>query len=96
LEVSKLKIGDILITEAGKVLVVSLTPTAMPTTTQLYNFSLDGDHTYFANGYAVHNKLSCSSYGPGLCPNNDRGALYANDATQKVGIHTTAPQKLWM
>ena len=23
---------------------------------QLYNFSLDGNHTYFANGYLVHNK----------------------------------------
>ena len=93
LEVSKLKIGDILITEAGKVLVVSLTPATMPTSTQLYNFELDGDHTYFANGYAVHNKVDCTPYGAGLCPNNNGGALYADDATEKVGIHTTAPQK---
>jgi hypothetical protein len=24
--------------------------------TQLYNFVLDGDHTYYADGYLVHNK----------------------------------------
>jgi hypothetical protein len=60
LKVSKLQIGDILITDAGKVLVVSLTPSSRPASTQLYNFSLDGDRTYFADGFAVHNKISCT------------------------------------
>lgn len=26
--------------------------------TQLYNFIVDGDHTYYADGYLVHNKTS--------------------------------------
>jgi Hom_end-associated Hint len=58
LEVSLLKIGDILITEAGKVLVISISASSNSSSTQLYNFELDGDHTYFANGFAVHNKLA--------------------------------------
>ena len=29
----------------------------------LYNFSVDGDHTYFANGYLVHNKVMDDSGG---------------------------------
>jgi hypothetical protein len=97
LEVSKLTIGDILITEAGKVLVVSLTPASQSASTQLYNFELDGDHTYFANGYAVHNKVQCVSdldntiIGP-ICGNSARGALYANSTNNRVGINNTAPQ----
>ncbi len=49
LEVSQLQIGDILITENDKVLVVSINQSSSASSTQLYNFELDGDHTYFAN-----------------------------------------------
>jgi hypothetical protein len=56
LEVSLLEIGDILITEESKILVVSISASPSDASTQLYNFELDGDHTYFANGFAVHNK----------------------------------------
>ena len=44
-----------------------------PAETQLYNFLLDGDHTYIADGYVVHNKEGCnnqaasSSGGSGGC-----------------------------
>ena len=61
LEVSKLTIGDILITEHDNVLVVSINSAPSASSTQLYNFELDGDHTYFANGFAVHNKLAPGS-----------------------------------
>ena len=27
-----------------------------------YNFKLDGDHTYYADGYLVHNKMACVSW----------------------------------
>lgn len=56
LEVSELKIGDILVTDTGNIVVRSLAPTVVSKDTQLYNFELDGDHTYYADGFAVHNK----------------------------------------
>jgi intein/homing endonuclease len=56
LEVSKLTIGDTLITENGHVIIRSIEHKKSDSSTQLYNFELDGDHTYFANGFAVHNK----------------------------------------
>ncbi len=34
-----------------------------PAKTQLYNFKLDGDHTYIADGFVVHNKQDCGSGG---------------------------------
>jgi len=58
LEVTLLEIGDVLITEHSKILVVSISSSPSSSSTQLYNFELDGDHTYFANGFAVHNKLA--------------------------------------
>ena len=90
LEVTKLQIGDLLITRDQKILVVSLTPFERPATTQLYNFSLDGDHTYFANDYAVHNKQACI---PGQFCNNSKVALYADGINKTVGIWTSTPQK---
>jgi hypothetical protein len=56
LEVTKLVIGDVLITENDKVFIMSIGKSSSDSSTQLYNFELDGDHTYFANGFAVHNK----------------------------------------
>ena len=45
--------------------------------TPIYNFALDGDHTYHANGYLVHNKspfcscvtesYGCEAHGGGSC-----------------------------
>jgi hypothetical protein len=58
LEVSLLTIGDTIITTSGYTVITSLTPHTNATDTQLYNFELDGDHTYFANGLAVHNKIN--------------------------------------
>ena len=39
--------------------------------TPLYNFKLDGDHTYYANNYLVHNKSenpnsTCEDIQPGI------------------------------
>jgi hypothetical protein len=49
LEVTQLEIGDILVTEDDNVLIISISSTPSDSSTQLYNFELDGDHTYFAN-----------------------------------------------
>lgn len=56
LPVTLMKKGDVLITENGTIVIKTIEKTNKPASTQLYNFELDGDHTYYANGFAVHNK----------------------------------------
>lgn len=57
-DVTGLKVGDTLILENGKTMTIETIesrdryPTEMP----VYNPSLNGDQTYFADGYLVHNK----------------------------------------
>ncbi|MBF0356048.1 MAG: hypothetical protein HQL43_12505 [Alphaproteobacteria bacterium] len=56
LQVTKLEVGDVLRTANGDVEVKSIQhKTGSPEMT-VYNFHLSGNHTYFADGYAVHNK----------------------------------------
>lgn len=57
LAVSKLAIGDRLLVSGGVEEVVSIEPRGGAAGQVLYNPMLDGDHTYFADGYLVHNKL---------------------------------------
>ena len=57
LRIAKLEVGDKIITSTGQVEVETLEGTGghnvdMP----LYNFKLDGNNTYHADGYVVHNK----------------------------------------
>lgn len=63
IEVGQLEIGDILVTENGNIELKTLDSKSNKTDTQLYNFKLDGDHTYYADGYLVHNKEVCSEDG---------------------------------
>lgn len=56
LHVTKLEIGDILRTADGDVVVESIRQMAGSFDTPLYNVHLSGSQTYFANGFAVHNK----------------------------------------
>lgn len=56
LAVTLMTIGDVLVTESGSMVITSIERIEKSASTQLFNFELDGDHTYFANGYAVHNK----------------------------------------
>ncbi len=57
--VTELKVGDTLITENGNVILRTIDSKNDKASTQLYNFKLDGDHTYYADGYLVHNKMAC-------------------------------------
>jgi hypothetical protein len=50
-----LHIGDILITETGTVMVKRIESKDVETEMKVYNLMLDGDHTYYADGYLVHN-----------------------------------------
>lgn len=65
--VTKLEIGDTLITDSGQVKLNTIDAKDEPSTTPLYNFLLNGDHTYYADGYLVHNKAECHDDGD---PNN--------------------------
>jgi len=51
-----LSIGDEIIKESGSEVVLNIGYTVMSKDTQLYNFKLSGNNTYYANGYLVHNK----------------------------------------
>lgn len=57
--VTPLKIGDTLITDHGNVVLKTIDSKSDSSDTQLYNFLLTGDHTYYADGYLVHNKAAC-------------------------------------
>lgn len=71
IEIGQLEIGDVLVTENGNVELKTLDFKSDRTDTQLYNFILDGDHTYYADGYLVHNKEACAyNEANGMCGNS--------------------------
>ena len=61
--VTTLKVGDTLITDKGSVLLKTIDGKDATEVTPLFNFYLDGDHTYYADGYLVHNKAACDTSG---------------------------------
>jgi len=60
LEIGQLEVGDLMITEAGEIRVERIEKQSAPAETQLYNFSVTGNRTYYVRengtGYLVHNK----------------------------------------
>lgn len=54
LNVTELHVGDQIITREGTETVFAITFMEMPVT--VYNLAVDGNDTFFANGYLVHNK----------------------------------------
>lgn len=60
LEIGKLEVGDMMITETGEQRVERIEKQSAPAETQLYNFSVTGNRTYYVlengTGYLVHNK----------------------------------------
>ena len=61
LKVTQLKKGDILVKKSGLELILSIDTKI--TEEKVYNFELDGSHSYMADEYKVHNK--CASI---MCP----------------------------
>ena len=61
LKVSQLKEGDILVKKTGLEMILSID--SKVTKEKVYNFELDGTHSYMADDYKVHNK--CASI---MCP----------------------------
>jgi len=57
LNITELTVGDIIIGHAGdETRVDYYNVKQVPEDTPVYNFGLDGDHLYFANGFCVHNR----------------------------------------
>ncbi len=54
--VSMLKVGDEIITESKTIIINSIEEHDGDSNQTLYNFELDGDKTYYADSYLVHNK----------------------------------------
>ncbi len=56
LNITKLEVGDVIITENGKIKIEKIKSKSADPNQTVYNLILDGDHTYIANGFVVHNK----------------------------------------
>jgi hypothetical protein len=57
LNTTEFKLGDEIVTHDGNSVVVNSIQTKdVDSDTPVYNFSLDGDKTYYANGWLVHNR----------------------------------------
>lgn len=56
LPISQLEIGDVLVTDHGLERVNSFDYIIQPQT--VYNFTVSGNHTYYADGYLVHNNVT--------------------------------------
>jgi hypothetical protein len=69
IEVDQLLPGDILLDDKGNTITVErITPVVGAEIQTVYNFEIDGNHTYFANGILVHNKRAVN-YGGGSYTN---------------------------
>ena len=69
LEVWLLEVWDVLVTKNGFEEIKSLEWIDSDKDTQLYNLMLDWDHTYYADGYLVHNKqLALTMKADWTCP----------------------------
>ncbi len=91
--VTELKVGDTLVTDHGLVRLNTIDSKVEPATTALYNFALTGDHTYYADGYIVHNKTPCGSQeGWNICygPGTTSGGICMNPANG-LGIFPPGP-----
>jgi len=79
-EIGQLQIGDTIIgLEADYTVIETISTKEVPDNTPIYNFTLDGDHEYFANGFLVHNKGGGGGGGGGA------GAVGSNGAGNSGG-----------
>lgn len=91
--VTTLKVGDTLITDKENVLLKTIDGKNAKDTTPLYNFFLTGDHTYYADGYLVHNKAACdATHGCGsqVCLGAD-GRIVNFDSSYSSGVCASCP-----
>jgi uncharacterized coiled-coil protein SlyX/uncharacterized protein YwbE len=69
IEVSQLEPGDFVMDSTGKwIEIKTIVPEVLAEMQTVYNFEIQGNHTYFANGILVHNKMA-PNYGGGTYTN---------------------------
>lgn len=102
LVVLRLEVGDHVETESGSIRIEKIEREDADAEMQLYDLKLDGDHTYFANGYLAHNCLAgglvrAENMGPdvdgyggddGTLPMKSGEYVIRQDAVKALGLHT--------
>ena len=80
LDVTELKVWDIMVTNSGYEKIEKIDYIDSGYNTQLYNFILDWDHTYYANWYLVHNKNGVyqNSYNEGITECLEHWRVWSN------------------
>jgi len=73
LTVAILNIGDVIITDSESITIESIESHEGNAENTVYNFKLDGDHSYYADGYLVHNKEILDDEGFAFEPGWDPG-----------------------
>jgi len=68
LTVDILNVGDVIITNSESITIESIESHDGNAEDIVYNFILDGDHTYYANNILVHNKENVPEYGADVDP----------------------------
>lgn len=64
MEVAELVYGDLVLNTSDETIVInSISPIMTLVPIQTYNLSIEGNHTYYANGILVHNKMDSSMIG---------------------------------
>jgi hypothetical protein len=62
--VAELRVGDVLHHREGPATIVAIHPVAEGDTVEVFNLTVEGTPTYFADGFLVHNKSPAVDYGP--------------------------------
>lgn len=106
LDVAELVEGDMVLNESDEAIIInSIMPIMITNELQTYNLSIEGNHTYYANGVLVHNKVDSSivggsgsggtidyglnQYEPGAGTNNNTGMPVRGGSTA-VGTRNLA------
>lgn len=94
LEVTKLQVGDVLMKKDGLEVIMSLD--VKITKEKVYNFVLDGSHSYLADEYKVHNKCAPSVCNPGYIffscdPTNCSGSCVPDTSVNSCPVAPPQP-----
>jgi hypothetical protein len=81
MEVAELVDGDLVLNSSDETVSInSISPIMTLVPIQTYNLSIEGNHTYYANGILVHNKMDSSNIG---------GAEIGTDTPELIGGQLT-------
>jgi len=87
MEVAELVDGDLVLNSSDETVVIhSIDPIIILEPIQTYNLTIEGNHTYYANGILVHNKLDSSTPGSGVSTSGGGGStIYDPESATQYG-----------